>query len=210
MRPSRDEPRDDTFALVRRFQAGDAAAGEELARRYYPRILRIVRVRIWSRLRGWTNPEDVVGEVFTRLLGSLPTFEQRGAARFIDWVASLIEHEIVNQARKMRPVQSLDASESSALRAIEPQAPTTGIATRLAADEEERLVDECLTELPGDEQRVILLREYAGHSWSEIATELGRPSVGATQQLYQRARRALAERLRLRGMDSPSGSAEKE
>jgi RNA polymerase sigma-70 factor (ECF subfamily) len=192
---------DDTFALVHRYQAGERRAGEELAERYYPRILRIVRVRLWSRLRGWTTPEDVVADVFVRVLGALPRFQERSDARFIDWVARLVEHEIVHQARKERGRRE-DAAHPSSIEVLGDalREHTRGLSTRLATAEEQRAVEECLTELPSAERDVILLREYAGASWAEVAAELGRPSVGAAEQLYQRARRALADRLRLRGV----------
>jgi RNA polymerase sigma-70 factor (ECF subfamily) len=199
--PSLTERPDDTFDLVRRYQGGESQAGEELANRYYPRILRIVRVRLWSRLRGWTSPEDVVTEVFVRILGSLPRFEQRGTARFIDWVAKLIEHEIVNQARKQRgtpPTAHTSSTDLEAERQL--MSHSKSVSSKLASTEEQRLVDECLTELPASERDVIMLREYAGASWEDVAAELGRPTIAAAQQLYQRARRALGDRLRLRGV----------
>ena len=81
-------------------------------------------------------------------------------------------------------------------------ADTKSALSRVASDEEQKLVDTCLEEIGAEHREVLLLRDYAGASWEEVGSELGRPTIGACQQLYQRARRALGERIVLKGLGS--------
>ena len=67
------------------------------------------------------------------------------------------------------------------------------------ADEELRAIyDSCVEELEGDQGEVVLLREYAGATWVQIAKELGRSNTHAAEELYRRARVSLGTLLNRR------------
>ena len=75
---------------------------------------------------------------------------------------------------------------------------STGPFERVQRRELEATLDECLAELPDHFREVILLRSYAGMDWAEIAMELGKPTKQAAEQLFQRARGKLIEKLNTR------------
>lgn len=216
--PARDDAplsalsRLDTLALVARVKSGDRRALELLFERHYPRVHRIVRVRLWGTVKGREDVEDVVQRVMQHALTDLEAFEQREDARFIDWLARIAQHEITN-LRRHHEAQKRDARRDVAIedlrpkadasQVFEPHADSTGILERLSRQELEKLVDECLAELPDDAREVILLRDFAGGSWAWIAETLGRPTPDAARQLHARSVAALGAMLQRRaGGDS--------
>ena len=63
-----DEPRkpdlNTTFYLVRRAKSGEQAALGELFARYYPRVRKIVRLRLGEHLLGVVDATDILQETF--------------------------------------------------------------------------------------------------------------------------------------------------
>lgn len=197
-----------TVALVRRFQGGDRLALERLMERFYPRVQRIVAVRTGARLRGKLELDDVVQEVLLRALGGLQQFEVRPDGRLIHWLAKLAEREIANLANFHRAQKrdsgmevSIDAMRSAAKDnslGWDLVADTTYVSEKASRHELEKIVDECLEELSEPHREVILLRDYASADWDYIAEEMQRSSVGAVQQLHQRARAELSNKVQKR------------
>lgn len=191
-----------TCSLVERHRAGDPEALNSLVERYYPRVRRIVGVRLRSRLLALTSVDDVVQDVFVRVLQGLERYETRDDARWIDWVARVAEREICGQARAQRtqkrdgPLVDLvrSAVGSSATWSI--AAETAGLASKVANVELEGLVDQTLSELLEAQREVILLREYAGLDWRSIAELMNRPTPEACQELHRRALKELGARVR--------------
>jgi len=191
-----------TATLLGRHRAGDEQALQELLERYYPRVERIVRVRLGPALLARTSVSDVVQDVFLRVIASLDQYEERDDASWIDWVARLVQREIANQARYFRahkrsadevPIHAQDSAAEVPLVAN-----STGVHSKVSRSELEGLVDECLAELSEAHREVILLRSYAGQAWDRVAAALDRPSTAAAQELFRRARAELAERVQRR------------
>jgi len=179
-----------TVHLVERAQAGESAALDELVERYYPRIWRIVRIRVGGRVRWSSSLDDVVQGVMLRVIQGVERFEARSDSQFIHWVARLAHNEICDQGRQgqRRPDPTDEVSRVVAREA-------RSLLSRYADDEEQRQVDECLAGLEPMHREVLLLRDYEGASWEEIHASLDRPSVGACQQLHQRAKEKLKQAL---------------
>lgn len=191
--PGSNDPVEETFDLVSLAQAGDTHALNRLVERYYPRIRRMVAIRAGGRMKSSTEVDDLVQDVLLRILDGLERFERRSDALFINWVSRLATNEISNQGRRLQHRPGQQGIEDSLIGMLADS--TRGVLSQLKHDEEIERVDRCLHELSDDFREILLLREYAGASWSDIHEELDRPSVAACQQLYQRARGALAERL---------------
>lgn len=188
----------DTFVLVDRAQAGDAGALGLLVTRYYPRIRRIVGIRAGAQVLARDELDDLVQDVLMRVLRGLERFERRGDAQFIQWVSRLASNEIRDKGRRASRRDEESPSESVLRERLASESQSA--LGRIANREEQDLVDSCLSELDESHREVLLLRDYAGASWEEVQEELQRPSINACQVLYQRARRALGDRLLLRGV----------
>lgn len=198
---SREDDLEDTFRLARRVQQGDADALAVLAERYYPRIRRMVAIRAGARLRAAVAVDDIVQGVLLRIIRGLDRFERRSDSQFIQWVSRIASNEIIDQDRSSWRHQGHTGGDDDLGRRIAVE--TRSALGRLAHLEELQLVDDCIEELKESHREILLLRDYAGASWTEIMAELGRPSVGSCQQLHQRARRDLADKLARRGLGEP-------
>jgi len=192
-----------TVALVRRIQAGDAQATEELLARYRPRLARIVRMRLGRELGARFDDDDVVQEALLIAVQRFPAFELRTHAGILGWLVGIAEN-VVLKRRAEHAAERRDARREVPLQAgTSSAAPDLGLAARGASPssiasraEYEALVDAAVESLePPDYREVILLRDYLEASWEEIRDRLGRPSVHAAQELHQRAHRRLRERL---------------
>ena len=202
-----------SLELVARVQAGDDEARERLFRRYVPRVLRVVRARMGARLRELEEPQDILQNTFLAALSALERFEAREDAALIDWFARLVENQIRDtlkghlaakrESTRREPLgDAADGGEG--LRASDP-----GPLETLTREEEARLLDECISELPDAEREVLVLRDLADASWAMIAERLGRPSEGAARELHRRAQLRLMQRYRARaGGSGKAGEAD--
>ena len=158
----------------------DPEAFARLYDRYVRRIYHYCSIRLGSRERA----EDATSEVFLHALQALPTF--RGGV-FAAWLFQ-ISHNVVQNAQRRRPIQSLD------LAADLPDAgpsPDHLAETRL----QQEAVRAALNTLP-DQQRSAVELQLAGWSDEEIGRVLGKRG-GAVRMLRYRAmeelRRSLAD-----------------
>ena len=62
------------------------------------------------------------------------------------------------------------------------------------------LLEQCVAELSEEYKELIILREYAGASWDEIARETGRPSPDAARMMHGKAMLELSKLLKERGL----------
>ena len=88
--------------LIQRIRQGDAAAWDELFRRYQGRLGAYVR----RRLRDHAAVDDVVQETFIGFHNSLPNFDDRRDLQ--TWLFTIASHKVTDQLRRTgrRPVQT--------------------------------------------------------------------------------------------------------
>jgi RNA polymerase sigma-70 factor (ECF subfamily) len=199
---SQPSPEPNSVSLVRRYQDGDEGALNALLTRYYPRVERIVRARLGPRLRAKVEVQDVAQGAMIRAIKHIQTFEMRDDASLINWMARLVENEILGLAGHYgaqkrntdleEPLEGLPAGDGDSGFDRELARESTSPGSRVARRELEDIVDECLAQLPEKQREVILLRDYTGGSWEFVAESLGSPSGDAARQFYRRARIELA------------------
>ncbi|MBI4606734.1 MAG: sigma-70 family RNA polymerase sigma factor [Planctomycetes bacterium] len=192
------ERADDTLNLVRAAQGGDSAALERLFARCLPRVRQIVALRMGRRLREMLEIEDLVQEVLLKVLKGLERFEQRSEGGFSNWLAKLVECEVIDQRRRgerrkrgggrVRRFTDLDSSVlvSSIMAGREP----TPSALARAEELTEKL-EEALFLLAEHQREVIVLRAVCGLSYAEVAAELGIGEEGAARLAFFRALKKL-------------------
>ena len=71
--------------------------------------------------------------------------------------------------------------------------------TRMQIEEASTQLEDAIHDLPEQYRDVILLRDYAGCSWDEIAKETGRPTESAARMVHARAMVALSKRMQAEG-----------
>lgn len=92
---------------VSRYLDGDALAGEELASKFRPLVLQIVRKVLGPENQG--QREDAYQEAMLRIFSKLDTWEER--CPFCKWLAIVATRRVVDLKRKPHP-QQLDVPES--------------------------------------------------------------------------------------------------
>lgn len=199
---------DRSLFLLRLARAGDAAALDELVRRYEPRVRRIVRARLPANLAARVDEMDLVNATLHAASRQLGGFEPRGAASLLHWLARIAENKIKDELAKLhaqrrecrREVPLAASSGSSTTVAWQPAAREPTPSAFLFRKELEKLFDDAVRELPGDQREAVILRDYCSADWDEIALRLGRTNAHAACQLHQRAwialRRTLGPKLR--------------
>jgi RNA polymerase sigma-70 factor, ECF subfamily len=158
---------------VARAKQGDRAAIRFLYLRYADNVYGYAR----SIVHNDYDAEDVVQQVFTRLLTAIETYEQRSVP-FSAWLLRITHNLAIDYVRRRRPAVS-NAPES-----IAEERPY------LEAHHLRGLLRDALAELPAVQREILVLRHLAGFSPGEIAERLGR-SEDSVHGLHHRGRRAL-------------------
>lgn len=162
--------------LVEQYQAGDAAAFEDLYRRYYGRLFRYCLKRVGDR----HEAEELTQEAFTRAYRAMPAL--RGERRFYPWLSVIASRLCVDTHRRLGRTEP--AAE------IDPGAVDGGCERRVEAAADRALLGQALDRLSPRHREVLELREQRGWSYQRIAQHYDM-SLGAVEGLLFRARQAL-------------------
>lgn len=158
--------------LFPRARSGDRAALEELIRREWPRVHRILAAETGNR----TEAEDLTQEAFARVLPRLATFAGEGAlSAYLDQVA----RNLARDRHRRRRFLSDDAVVDRPTDGPGPEAEALHGLDRAT-------VRAAMGRLPIDYQTVLRLRLQEGLSSEEAALVMGR-SAAAVRQLQHRA-----------------------
>ncbi|HEU5016105.1 MAG TPA: sigma-70 family RNA polymerase sigma factor [Roseiflexaceae bacterium] len=166
--------------IIARAQAGDSGAFTELYRRYASVILRF----LYARTQEQEGAQDLTQEVFMRVLKGISNFEYRGEKSFLGWLYTIAGNVLVGHVRRKQPISTpLDED----LKLVDPygQQAVLSLYDRLE-------IQEAMSQLTEDQQRVVTMKFFADMTNSEIATVIGR-SEGAVKALQNRAITALSQ-----------------
>lgn len=160
---------------------GHSAAYEALYSRYHSRISRFIAHMIGSR-RDTEDVADIAQDVFVAAFGALRT---RSRDRpFRPWLYTIARNRTIDHIRACQPAMTeLDTEQLAG-----------GGEPDDAVDRRDDLawVVDALDALPARQREALVLREFGGLSYAEIAVTLG-TSTGAVKQLLTRGRAALTE-----------------
>jgi RNA polymerase sigma-70 factor (ECF subfamily) len=184
--------------LVRRAQAGDASAYEDLVRIHQHRVLAVVG----GILRGSQDIEDVAQQALAKAYFSIQRFDMRSA--FGTWLHKIAVNECWDYLRKKkvrRLVYESDLSEEQ-VRKLEsiPEHGYGGASHRQDAGrrlEQRQLVERLLAELDDKDQIMLVMKEVEGFSVEEIGQIL-ELNVNTVKVRLFRARGRLVETYRKR------------
>lgn len=184
----------DEAELVRKAQAGDVSAYEDLVRRHQPRVFAIVG----GILRRSEDVEDLAQQVFLKVYLSLQRFDLRST--FSTWLYKVTVNECLDHLRKKKVrklVYEADLSEEQAALlegAVQPERHEISSERRA---ELRQLVDRLMDELPEEERLMMVLKEVEGWTVEEIAEVLNL-NVNTVKVRLFRARSRLVDFYRRR------------
>ncbi|MBO8086455.1 MAG: RNA polymerase sigma factor RpoE [Marichromatium sp.] len=178
--------------LVERVQAGDKRAFDLLVLKYQQKISNLI-----SRyLRDPAEVMDVAQESFLKAYRALPGF--RGESAFYTWLyriaVNTVKNHLVAQGRRP-PGGDVEAEVAEQMEGGGRLRDGATPERELLGDEIARTVQAALDDLPDDLRTAIMLREFEGMSYEEIANAMECP-IGTVRSRIFRARDAIDKRLR--------------
>lgn len=179
-------------ALVERAQSGDRRAFDLLVLKYQQRVGNL----IGRYLRDSTEVLDVTQDAFLKAYRALPGF--RGESAFYTWIYRIaintVKNHMVAQGRRP-PGDDVDAEVAEQLDVGDKLRETATPEHELLRDEIADNVQTALDGLPEELRTAIVLREFEGMSYEEIAAAMDCP-IGTVRSRIFRAREAIDKRLR--------------
>lgn len=185
--------------LMRRLQAGDDSAFEELVHKFTGLVLSLARRYLGSRYSG---VEDVAQKVFIRVYKARMAYEPR--AKVKTWLYAIAVNACLNEIRHLRAEKNRrvsgftavfgDGDGAGANPALEDPksfAPTGG----LEGDEVAIRVRAAVDLLPEQQRLALVLSKFHHCSYEEVAQAMS-TTVPAVKSLLTRARENLRRRLR--------------
>jgi RNA polymerase sigma-70 factor (ECF subfamily) len=191
-------PAEEEKLLVRRAQAGDVSAYEELVRIHQHRVLSVVG----GILRGSADVEDVAQQALAKAYFSIKRFDLRSA--FGTWLYKIAVNECWDYLRKKkvrRLVYESDMSEEQVRKMESAPAQSFGGHQHLEDAgrrlEQRQLIQRLLGELEEKDQLMLVMKEVEGFSVEEIGEVLGL-NVNTVKVRLFRARGRIVEMYRKR------------
>jgi RNA polymerase sigma-70 factor (ECF subfamily) len=180
------------LTLVQRVQQGDRRAFDQLVLRYQHKVLKLVM----RYMRNHAEAEDIAQEAFLKAYRAIHSF--RGDSAFYTWIYRIAINTAKNAlvAAKRRPLDYdldlQDPEQNERNGRLRDEATPESL---LLTEEIRETVDAAIGALPEDLRRAVVLREYEGLSYEEIAEVMGCP-VGTVRSRIFRAREAIDRQLR--------------
>jgi RNA polymerase sigma-70 factor, ECF subfamily len=173
----------DDRRLVDAAKGGSEEAFEELVRRYYERVYR----NAYRILDSAEDAEEVVQETFSRAVLALERFDHR--ASFFTWIVSIARNAAFDQLRvAKRRAKMYGIAEGFDDIAVDRD--TASPVTASAENESATIVRKGLMRLKERDRTLLVLREYDGLQYEEIA-KIMKCSVGTIESGIHRARKKL-------------------
>ena len=177
--------------LVQRAQRGDLRAFDLLVLKYQGRIAALVSRYVSDA----GEVEDVTQEAFIKAYRALGKF--RGDSAFYTWLYRIAANAAKNHlvAKGRRPgadatIEDAEGFDEGGLLSESASPEALAMGGELA-----EVVESALNELPNELKAALMLREFDGLSYDDIADVLGCP-VGTVRSRIFRAREAIDQRVK--------------
>jgi RNA polymerase sigma-70 factor, ECF subfamily len=166
--------------LVARSIGGDDDSFGELIHRW-ERPIYALAYRVIGREE---DARDVCQETFLRAFRALSGF--RGQAKFSSWLYRIALNQCRDWMRRERRTPVVQAPEDIDLMDLAAaREPSEPIEELVARKDLARIVERAMTALPEEQRTAIILKEYHGLTFQEIAEVVGCPLSTVKTRLYQ-------------------------
>ena len=181
--------------LVKRCQAGDTEAFDELVTRCRTRVFGMIYNMVHSEQDAW----DLAQESFLKAWKSIGRF--RGQSSFYTWIYRIVMNVTIDWLRKKQVKGSgAEFDDAIQLTEIDPASKTVPKTEALPhqtmeRDEIRARIQKAIAQLSPEHRAVILMKEIEGMQYHEIAEALG-CSIGTVMSRLFYARKKLQALLR--------------
>ncbi|HEX7086516.1 MAG TPA: sigma-70 family RNA polymerase sigma factor [Vicinamibacterales bacterium] len=166
--------------LVALSMGGDVESFNQLVLRW-ERPIYALAYRVIGREE---EARDVVQETFLRAFRSIGSF--RGQAKFSSWVYRIALNLCRDWMRRERRAPLLPTPEGvDVIELAAEQGPVESLEDLVARRDLSRLVADAMTKLPEEQRTAIILKEYHGLTFQEIADLVDCPLSTVKTRLYQ-------------------------
>lgn len=187
---AKDQSQATDLELIRLAAEGDPSAFHTLVDRYAQSLYRLA----YSMIGSAADAEDVLQETFAGAYRNLRGFQERSSVK--TWLSRILVRQAAGslrsrKTRRVRMTQSIDqqpAADRSADPAMGVESSAEGVTRRID-------IAAALQTLSREHREVVVLREFEGLSYEEIAEVLDVPR-GTVDSRLSRARRELQQRLK--------------
>jgi RNA polymerase sigma-70 factor, ECF subfamily len=165
--------------LVVAFQSGDIPAFDQLVRRWDRKIQGV----IYRLVGNHDEARDLSQEAFLKAYRALGTFKQE--ARFSSWLYQIALNATRDRLRRRRRRTdlSLDDVEERGESSLRDGAPSA--LDLIESNDLSRAVAAAMAALPEEQREVVILKEYQGLTFPEIAETLDVPLSTVKTRLYR-------------------------
>jgi RNA polymerase sigma-70 factor, ECF subfamily len=163
--------------LLRRLRDGEPSAGETLARRYYPSLMRyLVRVAGSNHVA-----EELLQQTWLSVLEHIDKFDATSSSGgFKAWLFRIA----TNKANDTWRSRGREKIAKAGLKLVtEDEAPDAS--QRIEGSEQEEKLRRAIGQLPENQRQVLLLRYYSDMKFVEIAAMLGCPLNTALGRMHK-------------------------
>lgn len=174
--------------LVRQVQAGNRDAMSTLYQRHRPAIYRYALSKVYNQ----QIAQDIVGEIFLRMVAYLPKYKITGAP-FTAWLFRIAHNTLITISKKESHVQNLPLEQAEL-----PEYSTDNPAQLVEFQLNKEWIWSGLDKIDENQREVVILRFLVGLSLKETAHALEK-SVGAVKTLQHRGIHALRVALNVKG-----------
>jgi RNA polymerase sigma-70 factor (ECF subfamily) len=189
--------------LVARSKGGDVESFNQLVLRW-ERPIYALAYRVIGREE---DARDVVQETFLRAFRSIGGF--KGQAKFSSWLYRIALNLCRDWIRKQRRTPVYQAPEGvDVIEMAADQGPSESIEDLVARSLQGQVVAAAMNALSEDQRAVIILKEYQGLTFQEIADLLGCPLSTVKTRLYQ-ALVVLRREMRKQGVPMPGDAGQR-
>jgi RNA polymerase sigma-70 factor (ECF subfamily) len=167
--------------LVERSIAGDTESFNQLILRWERPIYALA----YRQLGREEDARDIVQDAFLRAFRALPGF--KGQAKFSSWLYRITLNLCRDWMRRQRRAPFVETPEGVDLGDLTPAdtAPTESIEDLVARKNLSQHVARAMRRLPEEQRSAVLLKEYHGLTFQEIAELQGCPLSTVKTRLYQ-------------------------
>jgi RNA polymerase sigma-70 factor (ECF subfamily) len=181
--------------LVKKAQAGDAAAFDELVGRFRNRVYGMIYNMVHNEQDAW----DLAQDSFLKAWKSIGRF--RGQASFYTWIYRIVMNVTIDWLRnKQVKGAGAEFNDEIQVKEIDPASRTVPHADALPHQRMEQVeighrIEAAIEQLSPEHRAVILMKEIEGMQYHEIADSLG-CSIGTVMSRLFYARKKLQNLLR--------------
>lgn len=177
---------EDEEKVIASVLSGDKDAFSEIVIKYQTTVYNLA----FKMVRNEQDALDIAQETFLRIYSSLGSF--KGGSRFSTWIYRITYNQAIDFIRRKSRAEAVSLADTAGTGEILSSIPDKSADPSTAVESKDlfKQVAEAILALPDQQRTALILREYEGLSYKEIAQRTG-VLEGTVKSRIARARRGI-------------------